>query len=182
MGIMQTEPFGWQTCHALAVRTLPDAVWQWLSDKGSLTARLATLNGRRCQVVVLEQGNKPPTSEEAMLLFLSDAARPLVREVLLLGDDAAWVFARTVIPEAAMSGRLQGLQERPDRPLGDWLFSEPRVARDELEIALLSPQELGVPTHLATAHDLLWARRSKFQLESSAILVTEVFLPSFNGF
>jgi chorismate--pyruvate lyase len=151
----------------------------WLIDKGSLTARL--------QKQYLNFSVKPvtlkyskPIQDEAKLLLQPSYKTALVREVLLLGDDHAVVFAHSVLPRSSLRGEWNGLGRLGSKPLGATLFANTKVKRTPLSYKKLSPNHTLyklVAQHLNLPPGCLWARRSIFNLNCANIMVTEVFLP-----
>lgn len=104
----------------------------------------------------------------------------LVREVLLCCNHKPAVFAHSVLPFRSLQGSWRELPRLGSRPLGAALFSNPRVRRTPLQFKKLTinhPLYRAAQRYLELPAQSLWARRSVFFLGSSAILVTEVFLP-----
>lgn len=151
----------------------------WLTDRGSLTARLQRHAGP-IQVKVLFQGLRRVNRDEAFL-FPALSSRVLVREVLLLHDNKPLVFAHTVLDPQALRGAWRRITGLGSRPLGAALFADPRITRFPLHQKKLPP---GHPLQRHAAAQLkkqphsLWARRSIFAAGNSPILVSEVFLPA----
>lgn len=151
----------------------------WLTDRGSLTARLQRHAGP-IRVQVLYQGLRRVNRDEAFL-FAAPAARVLVREVLLLRRNTPLVFAHTVVAPDALRGAWRRITGLGGRPLGAALFADPRIARFPLRQKKLGRSH---PLYRLAAAQLrrrpaaLWARRSIFAAGQSPILVSEVFLPA----
>ncbi len=149
--------------------SLPAHLLSWLDDRASLTARLQ----QHCQlfrVEVLRQGpNKAIPAELALLKELGiEDESCLVREVLLLCDSQPWVFARTLMPESALTGKFERFRDLDDQPLGPMLFSDPDIHRGPMHRLRVESDQLDCP---------LWGRRSAFLLAGKPVLVSEVFLP-----
>jgi chorismate--pyruvate lyase len=151
----------------------------WLTDRGSLTARIRA----RCpgvRVHVLFQGLRRPDRDERFVFRKGSRTRVLVREVLLVCRDVPVVFAHTVLDPEAVCGPWRSVTKLGNRPLGAALFADPRIHRHPLRVRKIGwHHELHrrVTQHIVTAPGSLWARRSLFRLHNSPILVTEVFLP-----
>jgi len=169
---------------------IPDTDWQraptaagryraWLTDHGSLTARIAA----RCpgvRVKVLFQGLRRPDRDERFLFADRGRSRVLVREVLLCCGDTPVVFAHTVLRPEDLDGPWRSVARLGTRPLGAALFADPRIRRFPLhqrKIGRHHELHRRVRVHVADTPESLWARRSLFRLHDSPILVTEVFLP-----
>lgn len=150
----------------------------WLTDRGSLTARIAS-RYPRVRVEVLYQGFRRANRDERFV-FAAGAARVLVREVFLLCGDTPVVFAHTVVDPRDLSGAWRGILKLGNRPLGAALFADPQIERHPLRQKRIGPHHelhVRVRSFLRDTPARLWARRSLFRLRDSPILVTEVFLP-----
>ncbi len=180
------------------VALAPGAMHGWLTDRGSLTRRLKQAS-KRFQVVRLAQGRGGVCIDEVGCLVsavsgvsgrtVSRSASQrtfgfLVRQVLLECDGRPTVFAHSVIDARALTGGWRWLAGLGARPLGEALFSDPRVRRGPLAFRRLrapDPRYLRAASALAarglTVPSGLWARRSVFSAGHWNLLVTEVFLP-----
>lgn len=169
----------------------------WLGDKGSLTKRLQQrYTNFSVQAVAVKYAK--PIVDEAALLHSQSYKAALIREVLLMGDNQAVVFAHSVLPSASLRGAWHGLGRLGNQPLGATLFANPKVQRTPLSYKKLSANHtlyqhamkclaqhsmqtsMQTPTQEKPVHqkpNYLWARRSIFRLNCLNIMVTEVFLP-----
>ena len=154
----------------------------WLLDKGSLTKRLIAASDGQLTVQVLSQGIEIPRPSEMLALSLPPRQRALIREVLLLGNEQPWVYARSVIPLTTLTGRLRSLRHLDSRPLGALLFNDPSMTRQPIEVAAISPGTLWLPDVLNLSEVTLWGRRSVFCLDQKPLLVAEIFLPAFKPY
>jgi chorismate--pyruvate lyase len=159
---------------------VPDAVFGWLNDRGSLTRRLVDACPGRFRVRLRRQAWDMPYTGERRLLGLRRARFALVREVELQCDGTPWVFARTAIPRATLSGGGRRFTLLGERPLGALLFADPATRRGPTEIARLLP---GQPLFEEACASLgarpgeLWGRRTLFLYSGRPLLVNEIFLP-----
>ena len=166
----------WQPSPAAAGHYRP-----WLTDRGSLTARIAA----RCpgvRVEVVFQGLRRPDRDERFLFAHRGRARAhvLVREIFLVCGNTRVVFAHTVLDPRDLSGDFRSVAKLGNRPLGAALFADPRIRRYPLrqrKIARHHELHRRLKSFEPDAPPALWARRSLFRLHNSPILVTEVFLP-----
>lgn len=159
----------------------PVAIAPWLFDESSLTRRILSRCDKQFRVEVLSQEWKRPMLNEAIRLGVHPEHHALIREVLLYCGDTPWVFARSVLPRKTLTGRRRFLGKLGSRPLGEILFSDPNIKRDELEVAKIKKGQrmfqcatealIDTPEHV-------WGRRSIFYLHRMPLLVNEVFLPS----
>ena len=165
---------------------LPPELLPWLKDAGSLTARIRA----RCtcfEVRVLCQRLAAVRRDEALLLGLRAGERAWLREVLLMADGRAVVFARSLLPRRNLRGAWNLFHGIGARPLGAALFSDPAIARLPLACRRLDAREARYH-RAAAAFDrhapgealprAIWARRSVFLLRGRALMVSEAFLPA----
>lgn len=159
----------------------PRPLRPWLTDRGSLTARLAARNPT-LSVRLLHQGWALPHRDELRAAGLPRRTISLCREVLLQAHaQLPLVFAHSVAGRAALRQGFGLLRRQGNRSLGSMLFAKPTVQRSALSWARLSPQHplwRQVVTATGPQPRRLWARRSTFHLGRASLLVTEVFLPS----
>jgi len=116
-----------------------------------------------------------PFPDEARLLGLAQGQCALIREVWLHDGDQPLIFARSILPRHSMFGVWRRLGRLGSKPLGAALFSDLQVLRRPLTYRKLGHghrmlKEMHIPQPL-------WARRSIFERNGHAILVTEAFLP-----
>ncbi|BFM18650.1 chorismate lyase [Maricurvus nonylphenolicus] len=152
---------------------------QWLFDRGSLTSRLQHLSHGQFRVEVLSQGWGKPRLSEARSLGISPRRYALVREVILYGQDQPWVYARSILPQCTLTGRLRSLRKLDNRPLGAMLFNDPAMYRSPIEIACFKADNPLIPQKVRSTTPL-WGRRSRFYLDNKPLLVCEIFLDAFN--
>jgi chorismate--pyruvate lyase len=179
-GIHAFEPV-WHHCDRLRRHALSAGLRHWLVDDSSLTRRLRCACPGRFRVELIAQRMERPMLSEARALARPPREIALVRQVWLLCDERPWVFARTVIPLPSLHGGLHRLAMLGTRPLGEVLFADPRMQRQPLEIARVTPRHRLF--HMATARTgagdaTLWGRRSVFRLQEMPLLVSEFFLPA----
>jgi chorismate--pyruvate lyase len=103
-----------------------------------------------------------------------------VREVILECDGIPVVFAHSVVSLASLRGPWAGVTRLGSRPLGEALFSNPRVFRGKLQYRRIPSRHplarQAAKAGISNENMPLWARRSLFTLKGRPIMVTEVFL------
>jgi chorismate--pyruvate lyase len=176
---MPVEPIFWQPLSAFESEQLPYFWYQWLSDRGSLTSSLVKASGNRFSVKVLSQREDVPLATEAQALNITVQTPVLVRQVILYGDHIPWVFARSIMPLTTLTGRVAELRNLDNQPLGARLFSDSSMSRETVEVAYFNAQELAVPIGVSNSNAMLWGRRSVFRLDQKPLLVSEIFLSTF---
>lgn len=158
----------WLTIDRPTERQAPMQWRHWLTDRGSLTQRLVKRSKGNFHVEVVRQYWGVPVLSERKALNMRCRERALIREVRLMGNNTAWVYARSIIPASTLTGRQRILAQMGTKPLGQMLFNDPTMQREPLQIGCLQ-----LPNN-----EHAWARRSIFRLENKPLLVCEVFLPS----
>ncbi|WP_232219826.1 chorismate lyase [Pseudogulbenkiania sp. MAI-1] len=163
--------------------SLPPALLDCLTEPGSLTERLMSY-GHDFAVTVLEQGDSRVHDDEAALLGLPVGAPLYARHVALTLDDTPVVVARSVTRLGCPA--WHPILQRGSRSLGFTLFGgHAGIVREPLAYRELDA------THplfaLAHAHDPASAhsypaRRSRFLLVNTPLIVCEVFLPALERF
>ncbi|WP_101674291.1 chorismate--pyruvate lyase family protein [Alloalcanivorax mobilis] len=146
--------------------TLPPAVRDWLSDPGSLTARLRRHG--RFQVRPGASRVGLPEPAERRLLGHSGRRWALIREVILLLDGEPAVEARSVLPLTTLNQANRGLGHMGSRSLGSELYRRPAAERDQVWA------RLGTTPH---GRGPCWGRQSRFLKRGRPLLVAEYFLP-----
>lgn len=171
---LSTADPNWRSMLSKADATVPHTWRDWLSDAGSLTARLLDASNGNLKVRVLQQSLEVPKFSERQLLGIGDRRRAMVREVILYGENKPWVYARSILPLTTLSGRLRKLRRLSNQPLGELLFKDPTMRREPVQVVCFD-----------SASDInrsIWGRRSVFTLDNKPLLVAEVFLPDFNPY
>lgn len=130
---------------------------QWLLHSGSLTQKLQQ-HCKQLQVEVIAQGWVESDMRKGEKYWL--------REVLLKGDDTAWIFAQTSLSETAVNHVAQHVLTLAETPIGLWLFQQKPVR-----------QYLAWQQHPESGW---YARRSILSLQQYPIEIKELFLPSFS--
>lgn len=157
----------------------PKALADWLTDEGSLTARLRRHSGNTLQVTRLSQRWARPLAAEASLLGLREGQLALVREIVMSGRGRPWVYARSVLSQDLLKGRLGFLAKRGNAPLGDVLFGNRYISRGFLAHQRYPACVVPAPFGDSLTSDP-WARIGSFYCDGLPLLVTEVFLPEFS--
>ncbi len=164
--------------HRLVISAIDYRLQRWLLNRGSLTSRLQHLSHGHFRVEILNQGWAKPRLSEARALEVDPHRTALIREVILYGNDEPWIYARSVLPQCTLTGRLRGLRQLDNRPLGALLFNDPAMRRSPIEIACFNADNPLIPKSVPNHTQPLWSRRSCFFLDAKPLLVSEAFLPA----
>lgn len=161
-------------------RALSCDMQRWLTDPGSLTARLQARG--QFSVRLLNQSLDCPTADEAPVLGLAPDKLAYVREVALHCHGKPVVFAHTVLPRQPRGPLCRWLARLGERSLGALLFAHHGFARGPLTCCRLAPKHplfkrAALTLQLDPLPRELWARRSCFTFNNQRVLVTEIFHP-----
>jgi len=172
----------WRPLSSFHDHEIPEHWYKWLSDRGSLTERLIDASHNQFAVEVLSQVEKLPDESEARALNIPPSSEVLIRQVILKGKYTPWVFARSILPFTTLTGRLEALRHIDSQPLGAVLFNDPSMSREPVAASYMTAADLHVPKSICNQMAHLWGRRSVFRLDSKPLLVSEIFLPSFQDY
>ncbi|GAB4255398.1 MAG: chorismate lyase [Methylomicrobium sp.] len=158
------------------------SVQSWLFEPGSITQRLRSYYGDAVQVQVLQNDRLVPFLSERRLLRLGEARYALTREVMIHADGLPLILARTLIPDKTVKAARRNLAHLGSRPLGEVIFSYPKLERQEMEFACIEP-EIWTPFAIDQARidSRIWGRRTVYLIRRRPLLVNEFFLPTILG-
>lgn len=154
------------------------AMQEWLMSQGSLTEKLRTTCQVNFKVELLHQTLGFATEAAAAALGIDEGSALLHREVLLKDGDKPLVFACSLLPEVALSGRFEELRQLDERPLGHWIFAEPALQRSRMGFAAIAsddPLFVRIPEQ-NTIDGQIWGRVTYFSGAVAPLLVSEFFL------
>ncbi|MGZ5010625.1 MAG: chorismate--pyruvate lyase family protein [Methylobacter sp.] len=158
--------------------TLPENVQSWTYESESLTQRLRDYYGDAIGVKILLQQWNTPFLSERRLLKLHENRYSLIREVLLHADGKPLILARTVIPAKTVKVAKSNLAHLGSRPLGEVIFSYPKLERIEMDVTLIDLPTWTQPA-IAEGHidQPISGRRTVYAIANRQMLVSEFFLP-----
>jgi len=157
---------------------LPDNVQSWTYESGSLTQRLRSSYGDAVAVKILLQRWHTPFLSERRLLNLPEHRYALTREVLLHANGKPLILARTIIPVTTIKAAKSNLSQLGNRPLGEIIFSYPKLERIAMDISLIDPSTWTQSAiGEATIDRSIWGRRTVYAIAHKQMLVSEFFLP-----
>ncbi|RUA04284.1 MAG: chorismate lyase [Gammaproteobacteria bacterium] len=152
---MNTKNLIWKNLDAQEIKDADHLFFSWLSDNTSLTKKLKQ-KFPDFSVNVLSQIEGKAYDNEIDLIQSQDDC--IIREVELLGNQQAIVFARSIIP---ITNDTKDLLAIGSKPLGEILFNDTSIVRGQLQITQLGE---------------IWGRRSTFTIGQTKLLVSEFFL------
>lgn len=114
------------------------ALYAWLVDPASLTEKVRSICHQDFSVEVIYHQNHPAPECALSELSIAPGTALLHREVLLCDGQTPLVFASSVLPVPALTGRFADIQNLGTRPLGHWLFAEPVLKRSSMRYVRLA--------------------------------------------
>jgi chorismate lyase len=168
----------WQENRQGLRHKIPENVQSWTYESGSLTQRLRYVYGAGIAVKILLQRWQTPFLSERRLLGLPEHHYSLTREVLLHINGKPLILARTIIPASTIKAAKSNLSKLGNRPLGEIIFSYPKLERIAMDVTLIKPSIWMQPA-LAEAgiNQPVWGRRTVYANAHKHMLVSEFFLP-----
>lgn len=162
--------------------SIPLDAQSWIFEPGSITHRLRSIYGNSITVNILFHSRKKPFLSERRLLKLPLHQYSLIREVRLNAGDTPLILARTVIPKKTLKGAQRILSCLGNRPLGEVIFSYPKLQRIEMDIARIEPSTWSDElSKQLTIDQPVWGRRTVYAIKNRQLLVSEFFLPEVLG-
>ena len=100
----------------------------------------------------------------------------------MYANDKPLILARTIIPAATIKAAKNNLSHLGTRPLGEIIFSYPKLERVTMDITLINPSTW-TQSALAEAaiNQPIWGRRTVYAIAHKQMLVSEFFLPEVLG-
>lgn len=175
----QTMSFGnlcditWQAQSCL--QSLPVNIQEMMLDATSLTARLKQMHGASFYVEVLSQHRERLQPVDQQFLTTADSYGS-VREVVLHGTNLPVVFARSVFPDSSINSGNAALEKLGNRPLGEFIFSQPDFYRSPYELSFLPAQQFSCYLPAALWDKRVAIRRSLIYLKQNPVSIYEAFL------
>ena len=153
-------------------------VQSWTYESGSLTQRLRNFYGDAVAVKILLLRWHTPFLSERRLLKLPEHQYSLTREVLLHANGKPLILARSIIPSSTIKVVKSNLSHLGNRPLGEVIFSYPKLERIAMDITSIDPSTW-TQSALAEAgiNQSIWGRRTVYAIAHQQMLVSEFFLP-----
>ncbi len=149
----------------------PRGIRQWLYHPGSLTQALRDQFGQ-IQVEKLQQQCSLLPFQDCIKMGLPNRQMGIGREVFLQHQGLSLVYAKTFMPMTTLVGENRHMRYWDTKPLGHYLFTNPRVIRSRLSVN--GEVVLSLPSGQGEA--LALQRESIFLLAGRPILIYENYL------
>jgi chorismate--pyruvate lyase len=175
--LYSTEP-DWKTNHPGTHRRLPEQAASWIYEPESITRRLRCLYNNQVNVELLLHQHGFAFISENQLLGQSNYHYSLIREVILKSNRKPLILARPIIPIKTLHGAQKILSRLGNKPLGEVIFSYPKLQRLEMQVCKIEPSHwLPDIKNRIDLNQSIWARRTIYAIKNRQLLVSEYFLP-----
>ncbi len=181
--VLYTKEPDWKTNHPGTHRLIPEQAASWIYEPESITRRLRCLYNNQVDVEILFHHHSLPFLSENQLLRQSNKQYSLIREVMLRSNGSPLILARTVIPKRTLHGAQRILSRLGNKPLGEVIFSYPKLQRLEMQVCKIEPSQWcpEIKNRIDLNHPI-WARRTIYAIKNRQLLVSEFFLPEITGY
>ena len=153
----------------------------WLLKAYHLTRNLSAVCPALKLQVLSHAFMSPSSSEQDALGLAQNKSQVFVRQIFLCDADTALVYGRVTMPVASYTHFSAAIATLGERSIGEQLLYTGNFSRSAFQFSYLNPQHALYQSTVAQLSQPLsvplWARRSLFQQQDFALLVTEVFLP-----
>ncbi len=150
----------------------PASVLSWLETPTSITEKAKT----SCHHVRLQLLGQQWHKVSGRSVF--------IREIVIYCDEEPAWYAQTLIPSKTYQLRADQFKNLQENPIGNILFSDPHITREDCFYAYLTPatkeyQEAMKHNFSDTPPPGLWARKSIFLIDGEPLYIMEIFYPDF---
>jgi len=160
MELKQISP--WTTIESIESK-VNTSILSWLLESGPITNRIKL--SQEFELELLNDDIDEISKEEE--LFLNSVSKTFrVRRVILLGNNAPVVYAKSVIPTSTIENGLSSLGKIGNAPLGDILFTP----------GVFTKLDMVCASFLSKEKNVYWGRKIKYSVNSEPISVMEIFL------
>lgn len=168
----------------------PTLIGDWLVHAQQISPRMKDCY-EDVQLNLIEQGWRTPFEEEATLLPTAQSD-PWVRQIMLLGDHQPCTYGRTVIPFETFQQYASVFENLGSHMIGEsFLYKDPNRVRSPFQYAVCDQQHplyqavtqaVSQALHLQSIGEVLWCRRSMFDLMGFPLLLTEIIFPTIRPY
>ena len=155
----------WLNAKELSDHLTKNNILDWLKEDGSITSRISSHAEFKLEILNDDIG---VAEDEEYIALEIPPEEVRIREVILFGDLAPLVYARSIIPELTALKGYPGLGTIGSKPLGDLLFQSELFVKTRREFAQFQ----------SSSKEVFWGRRTHYLVRGYPLSVMEVFLLS----
>lgn len=169
----------WKNAALIDTHILSDNLRKCLLNTGSLIKYLQHSSAHKISLSIESQSWRKPQTDESQLLAVRNNSYGLIREIFIHCNDQPWVYARTIIPTRTLLVAKR-LAYWGKQPLGNYLFANKFIYRGNIEITKMKTANIpyqAIYNLDIDENNLLWGRRSIFNIRHKPLLLIEFLLP-----
>ena len=153
----------WLSESELKIHLNDQSILQWLLEDGSITQKISADGAFKLEV--LQDGIRLASLDDYRAINIFP--RPIrIREVRLLRDNQAVVYAKSIIPVLTSRYGYPGLEAIGSQPLGELIFQSELFLKQGCKFAKFTFNN----------QDTFWGRRTNYLVNGYPFSIMEVFL------
>ena len=134
----------------------------WLTESGSITSRIKSFSNFRLKLLRDGPGEVDTAEDD---LIIANYEKNNIREVVLYSDEEPFIYAKSILPLETIRLGLGALGNLKENPLGDILFSNPKIKKKHMLFAKFESNKR-----------IFYGRKGIYTVKGYPFSVCEIFL------
>ena len=134
----------------------------WLTESGSITSRIKSFSNFRLKLLRDGPGEVDTLEDD---LIITNYKENNIREVVLYSDEEPFIYAKSILPLETIRLGLGALGSLKENPLGDILFSNPKIKKKYMLFAKFESNKR-----------IFYGRKGIYTVKGYPFSVCEIFL------
>ena len=137
-------------------------ILSWLNESGSITSRIKSFSKFKLKLLRDGPGKVDEIEDD---LIIANYEENNIREVMLYSDEKPLIYAKSIIPIETINLGLGVLGNLKENPLGDILFSDPKIKKKYMLFARFESNK-----------KIYFGRKGIYSVKGYPFSVCEIFL------
>ena len=137
-------------------------ILSWLNESGSITSRIKSFSKFKLKLLRDGPGKVDEIEDD---LIIANYQENNIREVVLYSDEKPLIYAKSIIPIETINLGLGVLGNLKENPLGDILFSDPKIKKKYMLFARFESNK-----------KIFFGRKGIYSVKGYPFSVCEIFL------
>ena len=137
-------------------------ILSWLNESGSITSRIKSFSKFKLKLLRDGPGKVNEIEDD---LIIANYEENNIREVMLYSDEKPLIYAKSIIPIETINLGLGVLGNLKENPLGDILFSDPKIKKKYMLFARFESNK-----------KIYFGRKGIYSVKGYPFSVCEIFL------
>tara|TARA_B100000965_G_scaffold403322_1_gene431154 strand:- start:254 stop:745 length:492 start_codon:yes stop_codon:yes gene_type:complete len=137
-------------------------ILSWLNESGSITSRIKSFSKFKLKLLRDGPGKVDEIEDD---LIIANYEENNIREVVLYSDEKPLIYAKSIIPIETINLGLGVLGNLKENPLGDILFSDPKIKKKYMLFARFESNK-----------KIFFGRKGIYSVKGYPFSVCEIFL------